>query len=90
MVRRRVLVSGRVQGVGFRYFVQDAAQGEGLTGWVRNDAGGAVEIEAQGTQAAMERFLAEVRQGPSLSRVDDMRVTEEPMRPGEQGFEITH
>ena len=73
-VARRFLVSGRVQGVGFRWFVQDAAIREGLTGWVRNLADGRVEALVEGPSEAVGRLEAVVREGPRLARVDRLVV----------------
>jgi acylphosphatase len=69
---RRFLVSGRVQAVGFRWFVLDAASVEGITGWVRNVPDGTVEIVAEGEAESMERFERAVRRGPGRARVDDV------------------
>ncbi len=67
--RLHVTVEGRVQGVGFRYFVTRAAMGLGLTGWVRNRYGGAVEVVAEGERVRLEKLLASLRRGPSGSSV---------------------
>ncbi len=75
MIGRRFLLSGRVQGVGFRWFVMEAASAEGITGWVRNVPDGSVEIIAEGDADAMERFERAVRHGPGRARVEDV-VTE--------------
>jgi acylphosphatase len=76
MARRvRVVVTGRVQNVGFRMFVLERARAWGLAGWVRNVPGGRqVEFEAEGDEHAVERLLAAVRAGPSGARVDDVAV----------------
>ena len=66
----RWLVSGRVQGVGFRYFVLSNARRIGLEGDVRNQRDGRVEVRARGAQAKLEGLLEEIRRGPSGSRVD--------------------
>ena len=66
----RVLIEGRVQGVGFRYFAQDAAMQLRLTGWVRNLPNGAVEAYAEGRRSDLETWVAHIRQGPPLSRVE--------------------
>jgi acylphosphatase len=63
-------VSGRVQGVGFRYFTQAAAAQHGVCGWVRNLPDGRVEISAEGDAEAIERFEGQIRQGPRGARVD--------------------
>jgi len=68
-------IAGRVQGVGFRFFVEDLACEAGLVGWVRNRPGGAVEIFAQGAPEKLHHFVEEVRQGPPLSRVEKVDAT---------------
>jgi acylphosphatase len=73
-VARRFLVSGRVQGVGFRYFTQDIARREGLTGLVRNLHDGRVEIVAEGDAAAVDRLEHAIRQGPPHARVEHVEV----------------
>jgi len=79
-VARRFLVSGRVQGVGFRYFTLDAARREGLAGSVRNLDDGRVEAVAEGELESMERFERALRQGPSMARVEHVMVDEiEPL-----------
>ena len=77
LIARRFLVSGRVQGVGFRYFAQEAAAVEGLTGWVRNLPHGAVEALAEGDAEAMERFSLKLARGPGMARVDEVETSEE-------------
>lgn len=69
-----VVVRGRVQGVGFRYFAQSKALEEGLTGWVRNKPDGSVEGLGVGTKDDLERWIQQLRQGPPLSRVEDISV----------------
>ena len=73
-VARRFLVSGRVQGVGYRYFAFDAARREGLHGYVKNLPDGRVEAAAEGEEASMERFERVLRQGPSRARVEHVMV----------------
>ena len=67
-------VHGLVQGVYFRYFVQTEARRLGLTGYVRNIAGGAVEIEAEGAKQQLDELLEHVRIGPPQARVERMKV----------------
>lgn len=62
MLRRRVVFGGRVQGVGFRATAVAAAEGRGVTGWVRNEHDGGVTLEVQGEEAEVEAFLADLRQ----------------------------
>ncbi len=73
---RRYIVSGRVQGVGFRYFVSEAARQTGVQGWVRNRFDGTVEIRAEGADTAMRRFLDRIRSGPRWSVVENVSVEE--------------
>jgi acylphosphatase len=68
--RLRAEVFGEVQGVGFRAFVMRRAMGYGLTGWVRNRWDGSVELAAEGTRAALDTLLADVKEGPSASVVE--------------------
>jgi acylphosphatase len=74
--RYHIVVSGKVQGVGYRYFTRDAAQSLGLCGWVRNLRNGGVEIEAEGDQGDVDRLIEKLRQGPPLSRVLNVGVQE--------------
>jgi len=86
-IARRFVVSGRVQGVGFRYFAQDAANREGLHGYVLNRDDGAVEVVAEGDAEAVERFERAIRRGPSRSRVENVLIDE--INPGQdRGFHI--
>jgi len=69
----RWLVVGRVQGVGFRWFVTQAARDLGIRGDARNLSDGRVEIRAVGDARQLEALLASVRQGPPAARVDDVQ-----------------
>ncbi|MCB2155505.1 acylphosphatase [bacterium] len=69
-----VIVRGRVQGVGFRVFVLQAARRHGCTGWVRNEYDGSVEVHAEGSEQMLDELLTEINKGPVLSHVDDMDV----------------
>jgi acylphosphatase len=64
-----VRVEGEVQGVGYRFFAENAARNLQLTGWVRNLPGGAVEAEAEGMRGDLEKWLGALRQGPPGSTV---------------------
>ena len=72
---RHYIVSGRVQGVGFRFFVERAARVEGLHGWVRNLDDGRVEAAAEGDIEALVRFERQLRLGPRAARVDDIATS---------------
>jgi acylphosphatase len=85
---RRFIVSGRVQGVGFRFFARDAASREGLHGFARNLGDGSLEISAEGETESLERFEHAIRQGPRSSRVDQVEVTDSGATGRETGFDI--
>ena len=67
-----VAVRGRVQGVGFRWFVRERARALGLTGWVRNTPDGAVEVLAVGNDEALHKLRTLLRAGPSGARVSQI------------------
>ena len=71
-------VSGHVQGVGFRYFVRQAARRNGLVGWVRNDPEGTVTVQAEGLRPRLDAFLDALREGPEAAEVDEVDVRWEP------------
>jgi acylphosphatase len=75
MKRIHFIITGQVQGVGFRYYCQVEAVRLGLTGYARNKGDGSVEVEAQGSEAAIETFENAVRRGPRRSTVLEV-VTE--------------
>ena len=78
-IARRFLVSGRVQGVGFRWFVKETATREGVTGWVRNLHDGRVEALVEGDSDAVARVEQALREGPRSAHVERVGVqTEEP------------
>jgi acylphosphatase len=81
-------VRGLVQGVGFRWYVQDRAAGLGLAGWVSNQADGSVEVVAEGAQAALDQFELELWEGPPGSLVSAVEVHHEPARGNLLGFVI--
>lgn len=72
-MRVRLLVNGRVQGVGFRWFVREAARRHRLSGWVRNLPDGSVELEVSGEDGAYHEFLGTIREGPPGAHVDEVR-----------------
>jgi acylphosphatase len=72
--RMHAIVSGSVQGVGFRYFVQDTAVALHLKGWVRNLWRGDVEVMAEGERPALEQLLAALRRGPRSAQVDSVHL----------------
>ena len=74
LARAHVWVTGRVQNVGFRAFVQQSGAMFGLTGWVRNVGYDQVETVAEGSRPVVEKFVQAVQNGPRASRVDEARV----------------
>ncbi|MCX7726113.1 MAG: acylphosphatase [Chitinispirillaceae bacterium] len=91
MERRRIgiIVSGRVQGVGFRFFTRNCARKYNISGWVRNCDDGSVEIEAEGEKDKIENFTEEIKKGPPSSRVTDVKICELPLNnEKEEGFHI--
>ena len=84
-IRRRVLIKGRVQGVGFRWSCMRMAEAEGLAGWCRNLPDGRVEACFEGDQAAVERAVTWCREGPPSAIVTAVDVTPE-MPQWERGF----
>jgi len=90
MDRARLLVSGRVQGVGYRASTRWAAKRiGGLTGWVRNLDDGRVEAVVEGPREKIEELIAWARQGPAAARVSDVDVTWEPATGEFPSFGIT-
>jgi acylphosphatase len=90
---RQVTIRGRVQGVGYRYWVEQQATAHGLEGWVRNRRDGSVEALFSGPENVVSNMVASCRRGPSLARVD--AVTEEPgnadalnLRPAGERFSV--
>jgi acylphosphatase len=88
-VARHFLISGRVQGVGFRWFAESAASREGLHGWARNRPDGSVEVMAEGDTEALERFERALRHGPPAARVDNVEVDEIAPSGRDTGFTVT-
>lgn len=70
-----LLISGRVQGVGYREALRRQAQSSGCTGWVRNRADGSVEAIVQGPQEAIDKLIAWARRGPPAAQVLDVQVS---------------
>ena len=84
----RYIVRGRVQGVGFRWFVEREAHILGISGWVRNNSDGSVEVLAQGTRDQLLGLRSRLRQGPRAARVDDVEEFEAKPVSGLNTFRI--
>ena len=74
LVRAHLVVTGRVQGVGFRYTTVDEARRLGVRGWVRNEPDGSVEVEVEGERAAVEALVRFLHGGPPGARVEDVAL----------------
>jgi acylphosphatase len=87
MIRRRVIVHGRVQGVFFRDSTRRMAQQRGVAGWVSNRSDGAVEAVFEGDEQSVERLVAFTREGPRGAEVSHVEVTDEAPE-GLSGFAV--
>jgi acylphosphatase len=88
VVRRRVVISGRVQGVWFRDSCRVEAEQRGVAGWVRNLPGGSVEAAFEGEEGAVAEMVDWCRVGPPRAVVTSVEVTDEPPE-GASGFVVT-
>ena len=84
-----MIVSGRVQGVGFRWFVSRQAKLRGLTGWVKNLPTGQVEVLAEGERGLIETLIADLKVGNRASHVTDIRLEWQPFSGRYREFDIT-
>lgn len=89
IIRKHFKFTGRVQGVGFRYRANYAAQGIGVTGWVRNDFDGSVEMEIQGTAAQIDHVLKMINKGEYV-QIDSINTTIIDVDEDERGFHIRY
>lgn len=85
--RRHLVFTGRVQGVGFRYRASYAARSLGVTGWVRNETNGSVEMEAQGSEEQINRMLSMLNKDAYI-RINRIDSTEIPFIENEHGFHV--
>jgi len=85
---RRYIVTGRVQGVGFRWFVEKEARKIGVSGWVRNTDDGSVEVLASGTSDQLERLRKALKQGPRAARVDEVQEVDVEQEHSDPSFRI--
>lgn len=89
-IRKCITVAGHVQGVGFRYFVRLEAHKLGITGWVKNLNDGTVTMEVQTTPPVLEKFLARIKKGNGVSRIDQMESYDLEIIKGENKFGIKY
>lgn len=90
MERVYLLISGDVQGVGFRWYVADSARALELVGWVRNLHTGEVEVIAEGKREHLEQLVTECREGPPYSQVEDVKVEWQSATGELKGFRIAY
>jgi acylphosphatase len=88
LIRARLIISGRVQGVAYRASARDVAQAQRLSGWVRNRHDGGVETVVEGEEGAVHAFIAWCQAGPPGARVAAVQVTTEPYTGELRGFRI--
>lgn len=87
-MRKRIIVRGVVQGVGFRFFTSDLARRLGIAGFVRNLPDGGVEIEAEGEERQISALLSELRIGPPAAHVAAVDVDDIEENGGHEGFRV--
>ncbi|WP_130806268.1 acylphosphatase [Senegalia massiliensis] len=80
MKRVNIEIFGRVQGVGFRYYTTQEANKLNISGWVTNRIDGSVEIDAQGKEENIEKFIEWTKSGPSHARVDNINISEKSIK----------
>jgi len=90
MVRYLIMLDGRVQGVGFRYFTQIIANTLNLTGWCENLMNGNVKIEVQGTEHDLHSFISKIKQGNNFCRVDNIELVTIPVINEEKKYAIKY
>jgi acylphosphatase len=90
LFRLHAYVKGRVQGVGFRYFVLQSVEGLDLTGWVRNLYDGRVEVVAEGAHESLNRLLVALRKGPISADVQDVDYEIEEGKGEFEGFRVRY
>jgi acylphosphatase len=88
LIARRFVVSGRVQGVGFRFFVVESAQVEGVHGWVRNLPDGGVEAYVEGDRESVTRMERKIRRGPPAARVERVDTHDDVPTGTANGFRV--
>lgn len=88
LIRKWYRVSGKVQDLGFRRFIADTAFSIDITGWVRNDSDGSIELEAQGEENQLEQLLYNLEEGPCYAEVHGVQSKKRPVVNSEKSFII--
>lgn len=89
-VRKEITVTGRVQGVGFRFFTQQTAISLKITGWVKNQSDGSVIMEVQGTPQQLDNLITRLKQGNGYSKVVQMKIEDLEVEKGENKFGVRY
>lgn len=87
IIRKHFRFTGRVQGVGFRYRAKHAANGMGITGWAKNEYDGSVEMEAQGTEEAINRMLVMINKSDYIV-IASIESKQIPLKEDESAFDV--
>ena len=90
MIRYSIIVDGRVQGVGFRYFTQITAHTLNLTGWCENLMNGKVKIQIQGLEKDIHSFIATIKSGNNFCQVDDINLISIPLVTDEKNYKVKY
>jgi len=88
-IQKKLLISGRVQGVGFRHFTKQNARDLGISGWVKNLKNGDVETMLEGTVSDVDEMVSRLKSGPVAARVDDVQEVERSDSSGKSIEEFT-
>ncbi|RSL34347.1 acylphosphatase [Salibacterium salarium] len=89
MIKKHMILHGKVQGVGFRQFTQTEAEKLGVKGWVKNKSDGTVEVKAEGEEKTMNTFIENVRQGHRFSSVQNVDISDTDTVEHNGSFSVT-
>lgn len=87
-IRLHILIDGRVQGVGFRFFTRRQASILGITGYAKNLVNGKVKVVAEGRESYLEEFVEKLKRGPSMARVTDIKIDRKKYKGEFRSFSI--
>lgn len=90
MIRYHIILEGRVQGVGCRFFCQMNAKSLSLTGWVKNLDNGMVELEVQGSEESLNKYISTITKGNRFIRIDDYSIKKKEVVQNERTFKTTY
>lgn len=90
MVRYHIIVRGKVQGVGFRFFTQQKASLNGITGWVKNKSDCSVEIDAEGDKDSISSFIDAIKKGSPFSKIEEIKIKQLPPLKNNTSFKINY